>query len=168
MEDEKRKQTSDDVRAGDAETMERLQEEIRNLPVSEHLLYMMHSLSALAVGRLGLTADTAGRRDLDEARLAIEAFKALIEVDEKARPADETRIHKETLSQLQLAYAAAVRAAETAVKAAETAVKAAETDSSPASEEPPTPAADEDEPPAPAADANEPPTPAADEDEPAE
>lgn len=161
MEDEKRKQTSDHVQAGDAETMERLQEEIRNLPVSEHLLYMMHSLSALAVGRLGLTADTAGRRDLDEARLAIEAFKALIEVDEKARPADETRIHKETLSQLQLAYAAAVRAAETAVKAAET-------DSSPASEEPPTPAADEEEPSTPAADANEPPTPAADEDEPAE
>ena len=98
------------VSAEEARIVEQWQEEIRNLPVSEHLLYMMHSLSALAVGRLGLTADTAVRRDLDEARLAIEAFKALMEVDERVRPEGETTIHRETLSQLQLAYVKAVEA----------------------------------------------------------
>ncbi|MBN1629064.1 MAG: hypothetical protein JW990_04830 [Thermoleophilia bacterium] len=96
----------------EAKIVQQWQEEIRNLPVSEHLLYMMHSLSALAVGRLGLTADTASRRDLDEARLAIEAFKALMEVEEQVRPQGETSIHRETLSQLQLAYVKAVEAGE--------------------------------------------------------
>lgn len=97
----------------EAKIVQQWQEEIRNLPVSEHLLYMMHSLSALAVGRLGLTADTSARRDLDEARLAIEAFKALMEVEEQVRPQGETNIHRETLSQLQLAYVTAVDAGET-------------------------------------------------------
>jgi len=103
-------ETAGGVSAEEAKIVEQWQEEIRNLPVSEHLLYMMHSLSALAVGRLGMTADTAVRRDLDEARLAIEAFKALMEVDERVRPEGETTIHRETLSQLQLAYVKAVEA----------------------------------------------------------
>lgn len=90
--------------AEDAEAMQRLQEEIRNLPVSDHVLYMMHSLSALSVGRLGLSPDTAARRDLEQARLAIDCFKALMEVVDRARPAEENAIHRGTLSQLQLAY----------------------------------------------------------------
>ncbi len=94
--------------AEEAEMMERLQEEIRNLPVSDHLLYMMHSLSGLAVGRLGLTADTASRRDLGQARLAIDAFKTLLELVEKVRPAAEMVGHRSMLSQLQLAYVGAL------------------------------------------------------------
>ena len=90
--------------AQDAAAMERLQEEIRNLPVSDHVLYMMHSLSALAVARLGLSPDAAARRDLDQARLAIDCFKALMEVVGEARPSEENAIHRGTLSQLQLAY----------------------------------------------------------------
>jgi hypothetical protein len=91
-------------RAEEAEMMERLQEEIRNLPVSDHLLYMLHSLSALAVGRMGLSADTQVQRDLGQARLAIEAFKALLGVVEQVRPGGESSVHRGTLSQLQMAY----------------------------------------------------------------
>ena len=96
-------------REGDeAEAMARLQEEIGNLPVSEHLVYMMHSLSALAVGRLGLTADTSAPRDLSQARLAIDAFRALLTLVEQARPGGEIAAHRGMLSQLQLAYASAM------------------------------------------------------------
>ncbi|NLV72765.1 MAG: hypothetical protein GXY46_09245 [Actinobacteria bacterium] len=90
--------------AEDAEMMRRLQEEIRNLPVSEHILYMMHSLSTLAVGRMGVAPDTAEMKDLDQARMAIDAFRALMAIVEPARAAEEMTAHRSMLSQLQLAY----------------------------------------------------------------
>ena len=99
--------------------MRRLQEEIQNLSVSDHLLYMVQSLSALAVDRLGLTAETVERRDLDQARLAIDAFKALLEVMERVRPAEEIALHRSTLSQLQLTYVAALDAGATVEAPAE-------------------------------------------------
>lgn len=108
MEEEIREEEAAELQAEEAEMMARLQEEIRNLPVSDHLLYMMHSLSALAVGRMGVTAETAVTRDLDQARLAIDAFKALMEVVEKTRPAEEMAVHRGMLAQLQLAYVAAL------------------------------------------------------------
>lgn len=121
--------------ADDADSMERLREEIDKLPVSEHLLFMMQSLSSLAIGRLGLTQETAGRRDPEQARLAIDAFKALLDVLERGQPGPELLGHKGMLSQLQLAYAGAVgkgASDESAPEAAETAP--AET---PPAEEPP-------------------------------
>jgi len=87
--------------------MERLQEEIRNLPVADHVMYMMQSLSSLAVGRMGLGGESQLRKDLDQARLAIDAFKALLEVVEKAKPADAKPL-RGMLAQLQLAYVAAL------------------------------------------------------------
>jgi hypothetical protein len=103
-EEEKTGQEAAASSAEEAEMMERLQEEIRNLPVSDHLLYMMHSLSALAIGRMGLSADPKVSRDLDQARLAIDAFKALFGVLEKVRPSEESAVHRGTLAQLQMAY----------------------------------------------------------------
>ena len=99
-----------DAQVEDAEMMERLQEEIRNLPVVEHLLFMMQSLSALAVGRMGLSEDPKARTDLEQARLAIDAFRALTEVMERAKP-EQAAAHRGALSQLQLAYVSAVNAA---------------------------------------------------------
>ncbi|MCE5253950.1 MAG: DUF1844 domain-containing protein [Actinomycetia bacterium] len=92
----------------EAEMVARLQEEIRNLPVGEHLLYMMQSLSTLAVGRMGVTPETAALRDLDQARMAIDAFRALMEIVAPTRPAKEMVAHRGVLSQLQLAYVAAL------------------------------------------------------------
>jgi hypothetical protein len=104
--EEKRAVTQED----EAEMMARLQEEIRNLSVGEHIVYMVHSLSTLAAGRLGLTADGGAHRDLEQARLAIDAFKALLNVLEGVRPAGEMAAHRGMLSQLQLAYVAAMGA----------------------------------------------------------
>lgn len=100
-------EASADVKAEEAEMMERLQEEIRNLPVGEHLTYMMHSLSSLAAGRMGLAPGSEAQRDLGQARLAIDAFKALMEIIERVQSEDEMVAHRGILSQLQLAYVAA-------------------------------------------------------------
>lgn len=94
----------------EAEEMARLQEQINNLPVSEHVLYMMHSLSSLAIDRLGLVAEAESRRDVQQARLAIDAFKALLGVLEEARPTEEIAAHRGVLSQLQMAYVGALGA----------------------------------------------------------
>lgn len=90
------------------EAVRRLQAEIERLTVADHLLLMMQSLSALAMNRLGLTEETAGRKDPDQARLAIDAFKALVGVIEGTRPPAEITAHRAVLSQLQLAYVAAL------------------------------------------------------------
>jgi hypothetical protein len=107
-EQERAEEEAVDRQGDEAEMMARLQEELSNLPVSDHLVYMMHSLSALGVSRLGLAADAAERQDLSQARLAIDAFKALLGVLEQARPFAELAAHRGMLSQLQLAYAAAI------------------------------------------------------------
>jgi hypothetical protein len=109
VEEEARNEEETPGQQGDeAEMMARLEEEIRNLSVSDHLFYMMHSLSALAVGRMGLSTDTLARRDLEQARLAIDAFKALLGTVEPVRPASEVAAHRGMLSQLQLAYVGAL------------------------------------------------------------
>ena len=96
-----------DLRPEDLEMMKRLQEQLQSLTVSDHLLYMMQSLSGLALGRMGLTAESAERRDLDQARLAIDAFKALAELIEPVRPKEEIVAHRGMLAELQLAYVGA-------------------------------------------------------------
>lgn len=111
MAGEKNRATSEaGPRDDEAELVARLEEEIRGMSVADHLGYMLHSLSALAVGRLGLSPDGAGQRDPVQARLAIEAFKALVGVLEQVRPAGEVAAHRGVLAQLQLAYAGAVTA----------------------------------------------------------
>jgi hypothetical protein len=95
----------------DQEAMRRLQEEIGRLPVADHIVLMMHSLSSLVIERLGLTPEGAVHRDLEQARLAIDAFKALVGVLEDRRPAEEITAHRSVLSELQMAYVGCLSAA---------------------------------------------------------
>ena len=93
----------------------RLEEELQRIQVSDVLLQTLVSLVNLGFQRLGLTAKdeqaAAKQRDLGQARLAIEAVRALLPVLE-AEAADEVRPVREALSQLQLAYVKAAGAAE--------------------------------------------------------
>jgi hypothetical protein len=107
-------------RLDDVEAMARLQEEINNLPVSEHLVFMLQSLSSLAIDRLGFTPEAAARRDPEQARLAIDAFKALLTVLEQVRSATEISSHRSVLSQMQMAYVAALGAGGASAAAAPT------------------------------------------------
>ena len=98
----------DGMEADELEAMQRLKEEIGRLSVADHVLLMMHSLSSLAIDRLGLTPESAARKDLEQARLATDAFKALLGVLEGKRPAEEITAHRAVLSQLQMAYVGAL------------------------------------------------------------
>jgi hypothetical protein len=69
---------------------------------------MLHSLSSLALDRMGLAPETAVRKDLEQARLAIDAFKALLGLLEGKRPVEEMSAHRSVLSQLQMAYVTAL------------------------------------------------------------
>jgi hypothetical protein len=100
--------SEESLNAEEQEAMRRWEEEIDKLTVADHLLLIMHSLSSLAVERLGVTPETAGRKDLDQARLAIDAFRAILGVLEGKRPADELMAHRAVLSELQMAYVGAL------------------------------------------------------------
>jgi hypothetical protein len=63
-------------------------------------------------------AAAIGGRDLEQVRDAIDAVKALLDVLERRIPPQELRSLREALSQLQMAYAREVRAADDASRAA--------------------------------------------------
>jgi len=98
-----------DLQAEEAEMLARFQEELRRMTVSEHLITMMQSVAALAVRKMGMTAETSSERDMDQAKLAIEAFRVLVPVVESSRPAVEMQAHKSMLAELQMAYVGALQ-----------------------------------------------------------
>ena len=91
-----------------ADMVAALEDEMRAISVSDYLAYLMQSISVMGLRRLGLSAETAGDRDLEQSRLAIEAFRALLGVVEGTRAPEEVALHRAMLSQMQLAYVAAL------------------------------------------------------------
>ena len=85
-------------------TPEQLMDELRKAKVSELLLHTCSLLASLAFGKLA-----PDLRDLDEARLAIDALKALLPLAPEERRADLQQV----LTNLQLAYADAAKDATT-------------------------------------------------------
>jgi hypothetical protein len=81
-----------------------LEEELRRITVRDVLLQTVVSLVNLGGQRLGLAPGTEELRDLDQARLAIEAVRALLPLVEE-QDAEQVRPIRDALSQLQLAYA---------------------------------------------------------------
>lgn len=92
----------------ESEFVERMQEEIGRVPVSEHLMAFMASLSSMAFSRMGLSLDTERDRDLDQSRLAIDSFKALVEVLAPVSPGETVGLYRSTLAQMQMAYVSAL------------------------------------------------------------
>jgi hypothetical protein len=86
----------------DQELIEQLQAELRRLKVSDVLVQTLYSVSSLGYHRL-----SGEGKDLDQARLAIEAMKALLPVLEGAVSADALRDFNQVLANMQLAYASA-------------------------------------------------------------
>jgi len=79
-----------------------LQAELAKLTVSDLLLQTLHSISLLGYQRL-----SGEGRDLDQARLAIEALRALVPVLEGSVPHEALGDFNQVLANLQLAYASA-------------------------------------------------------------
>jgi hypothetical protein len=79
-----------------------LLEALQQLKVSDLLVQTLSTVSSLAYHRL-----SEEHRDLEQARLAIEALRALVPVLEGAVPPELKRDLEQVTANLQLAYAAA-------------------------------------------------------------
>ena len=80
--------------------VEELQAELAKLKVSDLLLQTLYTVSSLGYHRLGGEA-----KDLGQARLAIEALKALLPVLEGEVAEEAVNDFKQVLVNMQLAYA---------------------------------------------------------------
>jgi hypothetical protein len=96
-------QKSPDPAENERELVEQLEAELGRLKVSDLLLQTVYTISSLGYHRL-----SGENKDLDQARLAIEALKALVPVLDGAVPEEAVRDFNQVLANMQLAYAAAV------------------------------------------------------------
>ena len=88
----------------DAELLRQLEEELKKLKVADLLVQTLYTVSSLGYRKL-----SDEDRDLDQARLSIEALSALLPVLEGAVGEDVIRDFKQVTANLQLAYADAVK-----------------------------------------------------------
>ena len=87
----------------DEELLRKVEEQLRDLKVSDVLLQTLYTISSLGWHKLSSTD-----RDLDDAKLAIEALRALLPVLADALPAEVKRDLEQMVANMQLAYATAV------------------------------------------------------------
>lgn len=83
--------------------VEELQAELAKLKVSDLLLQTLYTVSSLGYHRL-----SGETKDLEQAKLAIEALKALVPVLQGSVPEEAVRDFQQVVANMQLAYAAAV------------------------------------------------------------
>jgi hypothetical protein len=88
----------------DEELQKRVEEELRRLKVSDVLLQSCYTISSLGYGKMAAAPED---RDLEQARLAIEALRALAPLLEGAVPAEVSRDLGQVTANMQLAYAKA-------------------------------------------------------------
>ena len=94
---------------GEEELRAALEEQMRRITVPDVLLQTLVTLINLSARRLGLAGppEEAGEKDVEQARLGIEAARALMPL----LPAEEVAPVRDALSQLQVAYAREVKSA---------------------------------------------------------
>jgi hypothetical protein len=91
------------------EFVEQLQAELSRLKVSDLLVQTVYTVSSLGYHRL-----SGENKDLDQARLAIEALKALLPVLDGVVAEEVVRDFNQVLANMQLAYASAAAEDSTA------------------------------------------------------
>lgn len=91
-------------RPTDEELVQQLEEELKRLKVADLLVQTLYTVSSLGYRKL-----SDEDRDLEQARLAIEALRALLPVLEGSVGEDIVRDFKQVTSNLQLAYADAAK-----------------------------------------------------------
>ncbi len=88
----------------DDEVLKQLEEELKTLKVLDLLVQTLYTVSSLGYRRL-----SEQDRDLDQARLAIEALRALVPVLDGSASDELVRDFKQVTANLQLAYADAAK-----------------------------------------------------------
>jgi hypothetical protein len=86
---------------------EELAEALRQLKVEDVLIQTLVTVSSIGYRRLGLTEETKDERDLEQARLAIETMNTVTPVLERFVPEQLVRDFRQSVANLQLAYAKA-------------------------------------------------------------
>jgi hypothetical protein len=89
--------------SNDEELLRKVEEQLRELKVSDVLLQTLYTISSLGWHKLS-TPD----RDLEQAKLAIEALRALLPVLADTMPDEVKRDLEHMVANMQLAYAGAV------------------------------------------------------------
>ncbi len=87
----------------EGELVEQLEAKLRELRVGDLLVQTLYTVSSLGYARLAVEG-----RDLEQARLAIEALRALVPVLSGAVPAEVGRDFNQVTANLQLAYVQAL------------------------------------------------------------
>jgi hypothetical protein len=85
------------------ELLQQIEAEFKQLKVADLLVQTVFTLSSLGYRSLG-----EENRDLDQAKLAIEALRVLVPILKESVPDDLTRDLDQLLANMQLAYAKAV------------------------------------------------------------
>jgi predicted nucleic acid-binding protein len=98
---------ADPQQPSDEELVRQLEAELQKLKVSDLLVQTLYTVSSLGYRRL-----SDEHRDLDQARLAIEALRALLPVLEGSVGEELVRDFKQVTANLQLAYADASKGGE--------------------------------------------------------
>jgi predicted nucleic acid-binding protein len=93
----------------DEELVRQLEAELQKLKVSDLLVQTLYTVSSLGYRRL-----SEEQRDLEQARLAIEALRALLPVLEGSVGEELVRDFKQVTANLQLAYADASKSGDQA------------------------------------------------------
>jgi hypothetical protein len=88
----------------DEELQRRVEEELKRIKVADVLLQSCYTISSLGYGKM---ASPPEERDLEQARLAIEALRALTPLLEGAVPPEVSRDLGQVTANMQLAYAKA-------------------------------------------------------------
>jgi hypothetical protein len=89
--------------SADEKLIQQLEEELKKVKVSDLLVQTLYTVSSLGYGRL-----SEENRDLEQAKLAIDAMRALIPVLADSVPEEVVRDFNQVTANMQLAYAQAV------------------------------------------------------------
>jgi hypothetical protein len=105
LKSQKAKSDDGDERKKQEEILKKLQEELEKLTVKDIVFQMMVSLSSLGYEKLGLPKDTnAAKKDIAQAKLAIDCLSAMIEACEKSLKPEELSSYKAAAANLKLSF----------------------------------------------------------------
>ena len=104
---ENEEQPSDAQPPSDEEVLRKVEEQLRDLKVSDLLVQTVYTISSLGWHKL-----SSSDRDLEQAKLSIEALRALLPVLAESMPAEVKRDLEQMVANMQLAYASAVAEAK--------------------------------------------------------
>jgi len=105
VKDQEVKSDNDEERKKQEEMLRQIKEELEKLTVKDIVFQAMLSLSSFGYEKLGLPKETnAAKKDIVQAKLAIDCLSALIEACEKSMKPEELSSYKAAAANLKLTF----------------------------------------------------------------